>query len=695
MGFWDIYPQTDFHELNLDWLLRQWRAFLANNDDLRKDLTTLEAKVDSFIEYVDNYFDNLDITEEVRQILYEMSEDGTLGEAIRNYFEKALTSNDMDIQPLYHYVIRDGRDGSGVTYPVYQSLTATPYNTLITVSNDETLTNDNCMLREIDIDSGNIIRTAIIPGGHANGLTFANDKLYVCWMSSVSTGEDTDLISVIDYSTFTLIEYLNAGHNISGICYDPDNSRFYCKGIRSGDVYPIYMYDDNFTAIGSFTLDMSDAPEMVMNQDISYYNGMICGTGAFPSGFRFYDVDTKKLVKVYNPDQRIGVGVPFNEPETIEIAPNGNFYACAFARLDNHYSYNVIAKVNFQKNVYDGYIKNNRYSGNLDIYVDGDYTGIIMDGSEDFPFSHIGLAVAVLQSKTATTTPITVYCKKGTTVGSYSAHDINNVAIVGYDGTGDHYTLTGLRIARHSNFIVDSANIEYDSLNSTGTANVYVTHSTGKILNCIIDSTLNTDPNSIACFCQYSNIIYDSCTIDNGFTDGYRAILNSIISVSGGSNNAGTPARILTNSELRTNSRIKSPLSLWDKKFPAKTLTHVYNGNITAIGSYDITYGNVTNLENFSIALIEVCYGAGAAIRRELCPVLLADGTTKDFVITTTHQFTTLWLGSINGSIDLANKTITINEITTVNPTTNVEHKLSAGAQAGVAYPFISGIYFI
>ena len=132
------YPYTDFHELNLDGLLKEWRKFLDDNKDIRAEIKTIDDEVKALIEYVNNYFDNLDITEEVRQILYEMAADGTLGEAIKNYFLKALTSNDIDIQPVHSYIIEDGRADGISHYVVYQSMTYTPYDTLVVVSNDET-----------------------------------------------------------------------------------------------------------------------------------------------------------------------------------------------------------------------------------------------------------------------------------------------------------------------------------------------------------------------------------------------------------------------------------------------------------------------------------------------------------------------------------------------------------------------------
>lgn len=684
------YPYTDFHELNLDGLLKEWRKFLDDNEDIRAEIKTIDDEVKALIEYVNNYFDNLDITEEVRQILYEMAADGTLGEAIKNYFLKALTSNDIDIQPVHSYIIEDGRADGISHYVVYQSMTYTPYDTLVVVSNDETEIGDDVMLREIDISDGSVIRSAVLPGGHANGITYADGYLYIAWMSAA--GVATDQISKVNYNTLALDSYIGAGHNISGIAYNPDKNIFYCKGIRAGNDYPIYTYDANFNLTGSILLSVDFAPDLVMNQDIDYYNGMIVGIGAFPSAFIFFDADTRELVRVYNPDQRIGVGVPFNEPETLVYA-GGDFYTCAFARLDNHYGYNVIAKVNFQKNVYDGYIKNNRYSGNFNLYVDGSYTSPDMDGSEARPFGHIGLATAVLQSYTHVTTPITVYCKKDTTVGSYSAHDISNVAIVPYGDTGTYYTMTSCRIARHSNFIIEGALIEYDSLNSTGVANVYITNSTGKMLNCYIDADSNTADNNIGIYTQYSNVECHDITIESGLADGYRANYYSTLSITGGANTATCPIRSLSSSTIRTNQKIKPHSHIWENKWPAITMVNPIATAITAIGTQALDYANVSDFTNFNIALIEVTYGTGAVAKHELCPVLIRGLTTVPFQLTTSHSFTNTWYAAISGTLDITNKTITIDDIVVNNVMLNQQYKLSAGDQA--VYPYISAIYFI
>lgn len=71
MGFLNKYPYTDFHELNLDWFLAEFQKVTTKVEDL-------DTTVQQFTDFVTNYFDNLDVQEEVNKKLNLMVLDGTL-----------------------------------------------------------------------------------------------------------------------------------------------------------------------------------------------------------------------------------------------------------------------------------------------------------------------------------------------------------------------------------------------------------------------------------------------------------------------------------------------------------------------------------------------------------------------------------------------------------------------------------------
>lgn len=87
----DYVPYTNFHELNLDWIVKTVKEYVAKTDQAEINFNDLkEYVVNSFNEiktYLDNYFDNLDVQEEINNKLDEMAEGGQLQEIIAAYLE--------------------------------------------------------------------------------------------------------------------------------------------------------------------------------------------------------------------------------------------------------------------------------------------------------------------------------------------------------------------------------------------------------------------------------------------------------------------------------------------------------------------------------------------------------------------------------------------------------------------------------
>ena len=92
MGFFDRYPYTNWHNVNLDWVLervKEWGAMVVANDLAFKDLK--EAN-ESFKEYVTNYLQDLDVQEEINNKLDSMFESGELTEYLQPYISPVVTT---------------------------------------------------------------------------------------------------------------------------------------------------------------------------------------------------------------------------------------------------------------------------------------------------------------------------------------------------------------------------------------------------------------------------------------------------------------------------------------------------------------------------------------------------------------------------------------------------------------------------
>lgn len=105
------YPYTDFHELNLDWFLTEfktltdsWTELAASNAQFKTELEasmgTLESTVQTFTEFVTNYFDDLDVQTEINNKLDSMVEDGTMASLLQPLFDEFSTSIDNRIEVL-------------------------------------------------------------------------------------------------------------------------------------------------------------------------------------------------------------------------------------------------------------------------------------------------------------------------------------------------------------------------------------------------------------------------------------------------------------------------------------------------------------------------------------------------------------------------------------------------------------------
>lgn len=78
MGLYEHWPYVNFHELNMDWIIKLIKNWQAEYAEYEKEWNDLNEAFESLKAYVNNYFDDLDIQTEVNNKLEEMYLDGTL-----------------------------------------------------------------------------------------------------------------------------------------------------------------------------------------------------------------------------------------------------------------------------------------------------------------------------------------------------------------------------------------------------------------------------------------------------------------------------------------------------------------------------------------------------------------------------------------------------------------------------------------
>ena len=85
MGVYRHFPYSNFHEMNLDEILKILR-------EMEDEWNTTKTEWNSYKDFIDNYFANLDVSDEVLQALRTMAGDGSLNTIIDPVIANAVTT---------------------------------------------------------------------------------------------------------------------------------------------------------------------------------------------------------------------------------------------------------------------------------------------------------------------------------------------------------------------------------------------------------------------------------------------------------------------------------------------------------------------------------------------------------------------------------------------------------------------------
>lgn len=250
--FFDHYPYTNFHNVNLDWVLqavKAWGQTVKANDQAFKDLK--EAN-ESFKAYVRNYLQDLDVSDEINTKLDRMLAEGTLtpyfAPYVKGYVESWLASNVTPTTPALDKTlsISDAAADAAATgekivrasflrtlddpelykvinknhilpgYRIQSACHALGYFFVCGGSEAEDGTGFIAKMSDLDFKDAEI--TYIQGLGHANDITYSNTDHYL-YITTVGEGVEWGIVKINpnDFTDRTLIT--NCPYNTIGIQY--------------------------------------------------------------------------------------------------------------------------------------------------------------------------------------------------------------------------------------------------------------------------------------------------------------------------------------------------------------------------------------------------------------------------------------------------------------------------------------------
>lgn len=226
----------------------------------------LEGKFVELKEFVEDYFDNLDVQEEINNKLDAMVEDGTLDIIVSKYLMIQPVNYINDICTLAYRPTAETRGLQGGCYCGDGNIACyfTSTNTIQVIS----------------LSTGNVLREFTDSRfGHGNGMCKSGNYLYLLGTGSAETNK----IYKVKYDTLDSVEVIDpygedlipAGSNISSICYNPSNEHFYITlGLPFPTLYCYEMNDDFTELINTYEVDNTNEYGGFIT-NICYWKGYI------------------------------------------------------------------------------------------------------------------------------------------------------------------------------------------------------------------------------------------------------------------------------------------------------------------------------------------------------------------------------------------------------------------------------------
>ena len=176
MGIFRQFPYSNFHEMNMDWLLNTWKEFSAQFD-------IWQASVDEALAEFKKYIEDVPFDEYVNDVLTKWLNDGTFDSIIRSLL---MPQREIIMARELRYIstINNSLGGQSCFF----------YDPFIYITGETTT---GQVIQKCNLNGEVVEAHTYNDLGHANSIAISNDKVYIADGSAAK-------VTVIDFNTWQI-----------------------------------------------------------------------------------------------------------------------------------------------------------------------------------------------------------------------------------------------------------------------------------------------------------------------------------------------------------------------------------------------------------------------------------------------------------------------------------------------------------
>ena len=297
-AFGENFPYSNFHDLNLDWIIKVVKDFSERYPEL---ITEINKKINKPVFNPNGNLDDIlisngdgttrwgTVSAQYADVIIE-----TVNEWMNNHPDVTTTVQDGSIsyQKLNNELkYKANKNNSGFISPVYIgdyicSMDYQPSATLRNGDNFITIDSPSRSYATSHHSGLGYAKTFSLPDnerslninaevGHGNSIAFDGTYYYIVPVFMYDAGGESRSSDILVYNTqFSLIDTIECPYRPTGVTYDPIAEKLYIFG----QDYQIVTYENSTFSVVT-TVDMADIPENIVDdehtffQDFAVYNG--------------------------------------------------------------------------------------------------------------------------------------------------------------------------------------------------------------------------------------------------------------------------------------------------------------------------------------------------------------------------------------------------------------------------------------